>query len=287
MSTDHETTRIVRSWLEDGATHLPDSVLGTVLAELPTTPQRRATWWPARRASSMNRMLGFGLLAASVVAVVLIGLQIFAVPNRFGAPGLGPSANPDPTNLPDSGALAPGAYRINAGPFTPLDLVFAVPSGWQAGDLAVIVKNPGQPTEVGLAPDLVTHVYADACDPDSALNPIGPTADDLVEALLAQGNVDVTGQSDVILDGHPAQRLDLAHPASLDAATCTDAGRIRIWADELETFYLELAADRTASVYVADVNGQRIVVTTETGPDATQEDIVQRDDIVHAMRIGP
>jgi hypothetical protein len=232
-------------------------------------------------------MLGFGLAAASVIAVVLIGLQILGLPNRLGAPGLSPSPTPDPTNLPDSGALAPGPYRINAGPFTPVDLVFAVPSGWRAEDLAVIVKNPGQPTEVGLAPDMVTHVYSDACDADGSLTLIGPTADDLVESLLAQDNVDVTGQSDVILDGHPAQRIDLAHPANLDAETCTDAGRIRIWADELETFFLELAADRTVSVYVADVDGQRVVITTETGPDATAEDIVQRDDIVHAVRIGP
>ena len=53
MSTDRDVTRIVRSWLEDGATALPDRVLDTVLDQLPATPQRRA-WWPARRLREMN-----------------------------------------------------------------------------------------------------------------------------------------------------------------------------------------------------------------------------------------
>ena len=41
MSTDRETTRIVRSWLEEGATALPDRVLDAVLDQVPTTRQRR------------------------------------------------------------------------------------------------------------------------------------------------------------------------------------------------------------------------------------------------------
>ena len=49
MSTDRDTTRIVRSWLQDGATRLPDQVLDLVLDELPTIHQRRATRWPVRR----------------------------------------------------------------------------------------------------------------------------------------------------------------------------------------------------------------------------------------------
>ena len=48
MSTDRDTTRIVRSWLEEGVTALPDRVLDAVLDQVPATPQRRS-WWPARR----------------------------------------------------------------------------------------------------------------------------------------------------------------------------------------------------------------------------------------------
>ena len=44
MSSDRDTTRIVRSWLEEGVTELPDRVLDAVLDELPATHQRRVTW---------------------------------------------------------------------------------------------------------------------------------------------------------------------------------------------------------------------------------------------------
>ena len=54
MSTDRDVTRIVRSWLEEGVTALPDRVLDSVLDQVPATPQRRVTWWPARRLPAMN-----------------------------------------------------------------------------------------------------------------------------------------------------------------------------------------------------------------------------------------
>jgi hypothetical protein len=41
MSSDREPTRIVQSWLEEGANVLPDRVLDDVLERIPVTPQRR------------------------------------------------------------------------------------------------------------------------------------------------------------------------------------------------------------------------------------------------------
>ena len=49
MSTDRDTTRIVRSWLQTDEYESADHVLDAVLDRLDTTPQRRSTWWPARR----------------------------------------------------------------------------------------------------------------------------------------------------------------------------------------------------------------------------------------------
>ena len=40
MTAELDTTRVVRAWLEEGVTHLPDRVLDAVLADVPTTPQR-------------------------------------------------------------------------------------------------------------------------------------------------------------------------------------------------------------------------------------------------------
>lgn len=83
MSTDRETTRIVRSWLEEGVTALPDRVLDIVLDQVPATPQRRS-WWPARRIARMNRILPASIAAAAVVVVAVVGYNVASGCQRSG-----------------------------------------------------------------------------------------------------------------------------------------------------------------------------------------------------------
>jgi hypothetical protein len=75
MSIDVETTRIVRSWLEEGRTALPDHVLDAILDEVPATRQRRSRW-PTRRSDSMSTSarLAIGVAAVAVIVVAGIGL---------------------------------------------------------------------------------------------------------------------------------------------------------------------------------------------------------------------
>jgi hypothetical protein len=290
QTSDRDVTRAIRSWLHEDRHEDASRIAGAVLDRVETTHERRATWWPARRTPTMNRIVGIGLVAAAVVAIALVGFQLLGSPGGFGAPGVEATATPEPSaaNLPDSGSLDPGSYRINAGPYTPVDLVFKVPAGWAAGDFAVIAKNLDEPNEVGIAPDVVTHVYGDACHSDGTLAEVGPTADDLVTALVAQQNVEVeAGPSDVMIDGYRAQRLDLRYPPGLDSATCRDPDFIRIWSDETENLYLTLPTDGSASVYVADVDGERVVITAIAGPESHPEDVIERDEIIGSVRIGP
>ena len=81
MSTDRDVTRIVRSWLEEGVTALPDRVLDTVLDQLPATPQRRA-WWPARRLREMNNLAKLAIAAAAVVVVAIVGINLLPTTRR-------------------------------------------------------------------------------------------------------------------------------------------------------------------------------------------------------------
>ena len=64
MKPERDTTRIVRSWLENGVTDLPDRVLDPVLDQLAATPQRRHPW-QARRSPRMNNFLKLALVAAA------------------------------------------------------------------------------------------------------------------------------------------------------------------------------------------------------------------------------
>jgi hypothetical protein len=105
MSTDRDTTRLVRSWLEDGVTRLPDRVLDTVLDQLPATPQRRS-WWPAWRISDMNKLALTAAAAAAVLAIAVVGYNLL--------PGLG-VGGPNPIPSPSPAPLATGSFISHGG----------------------------------------------------------------------------------------------------------------------------------------------------------------------------
>jgi hypothetical protein len=103
MSTDRETTRIVRSWLEEGVTALPDRVLDTVLDQVPATPQRRS-WWPTWRSNRMNTYAKLLAAAAAVLVVAVVGYQFLP---RAGGPGGQPTITPSPSQA----LLARGTFK--------------------------------------------------------------------------------------------------------------------------------------------------------------------------------
>jgi hypothetical protein len=93
MSTDRETTRVVRSWLDEGVTKLPDRVLDLVLDQVPATPQRRSGW-SAWRSFGMNTYAKLAAAAAAVVLVAVVGYQFLP---RNGGPGGPPAVSPSPS----------------------------------------------------------------------------------------------------------------------------------------------------------------------------------------------
>jgi hypothetical protein len=105
MSTDRETTRVVRSWLEEGVTVLPDRVLDTVLDQVPTTPQRRSGW-SAWRSYRMNTYAKLAAAAAAVVLVAVVGYQFLP---RNGGIGGQPTVTPSPS----PSLLAKGSFTAH------------------------------------------------------------------------------------------------------------------------------------------------------------------------------
>lgn len=295
MSTDRDVTRIVRSWLELGATALPDRVLDRVLDQLPATPQRRAPW-PVRRLISMNTAARITSAAAVVAAVAVIAAITF--PRLIGTgsqptpvPTASPVASPSPMRLPASGNLDAGTYYDNE----TVRLTFTVPEGWSTTE-GFVYKDRGSvspayapgsgPGDVALIPWTVSHTYGDACHWGGTLVDAGSTVDELVSVLRAQKSRVASTPTDVLLGGLPSRQIVMTTPAGLDLATC-DNDVVRFWPDPGPSESGGLCCTKAGStdvVYVVDVSGRRLVVVARHQPDSLAADLAELDSVVASLR---
>jgi hypothetical protein len=143
MSADRDVERIVRSWMDEGVTELPDRVLDLVLNQIPATPQRRPPWL-ARRFSTLNTYTRLGLIAAVVLAVAIVGIGLIGRspdvgPTTSPTPSASSSLSPSPSAAPDPIVgtwLAPGVTCAQqtaavAAAFTPEQMA----SAWSCTDV--------------------------------------------------------------------------------------------------------------------------------------------------------
>ena len=294
MTTDRETLQRMAAWLEDGRTQLPDHVLDAVLEQLPSKRQRRPRW-PARRVTDMNPIAKFAIAAAAVVVVAIVGFNLLrpAAPSQVGgmaSPSPEPSSSPAPL-APTTGAIEPGRYRWTS---PGGEVSFALPDGWTGQPEGLITKNIDTAADITLGHNLpgsryeVTHVYADACLSENALEPIGDTVADLVGALDAQASTDVVVR-DVAAGSVVGQRVEVNEAPGVDRSTCrygAEAGAgapLQIWADEAETDYFAFAPGFRGVVYAFDVDGERFAFNATIGPEATEADVAAVDAVVESF----
>jgi hypothetical protein len=80
----------LHDWFEDGPTDAPHQVLDTVLAAVPSIPQRRAAW---RASRGISAIFGFSRVLAGVAIAVGLGTALFFV-LRPTPGGVGSEASP-------------------------------------------------------------------------------------------------------------------------------------------------------------------------------------------------
>jgi hypothetical protein len=297
--SEPDATRIVRLWLEEGVTALPDHVLDTVLDQLPATPQRRPTWL-ARRSPTMNKFVTIGLAAAAVVVATLLGYQLLIAPN-IGGPG--PSPIPSETPLPSPaaihrGALEPGTYTAVDFPNGASDIAFqfTVPSGWIWNDW-YLSKSTGTGPPQGLGIGFMTGmsqddfvVYTDPCnwlesEPDPRT---GPTAEDFVRALAAQPGRNATepterrGNAPEGTGMWPGWTVTVEVPDDIVISEC-DGGQYRSWGPEPNERFHQGPGQRD-EVWVTEqpVGPVRLVVFATSFPGTPEADISEMEAIVES-----
>ena len=237
MSADRELTRVVRSWLDEGATTLPDRVLDAVLDQLPMTPQRRHFWqaWRTPLVSTTR----FALAGVTVLAIAAIGLALVLLtaqhhgPRRdhFSATGRpGHSQRPgddehstdaehpatppaDAMEFPASGALDERSYVT--GVHFPVRLSATFGPGnwvmWTNGSEAVAAYrgSPDPPAGHGIGFVVVDLLYNDPCNKAAGTYDPGPSAEDFVSAIRQQALTTSTEPVDVTIGGYSGQYVEL------------------------------------------------------------------------------
>jgi hypothetical protein len=302
MRAPRDPDRLIHDFVLEGAERLHDRVYDAVRATIEQKRQR-VVFGPWRT-PIMNKLVPIGLGAAAVVVALVAGAQLLGPPGPSG-PGGAPSVTPSPTAEPSVaaslvpipvGQLEPGTYAVsNVDPpiRTLVRYTFEVPAGWAArlGDLQ-ISKGGDTAGEVHFTPFVVTHVYTDACDSEGTLTEIGPTVADLVAALVDQVSSEATAPVDVEVGGYPAKFITMSVPADLDTSTCRHPELlIQIWANAAENDYFAIpvdpAVDPYGGVYIVDVDGDRVVMVTGSGSEASAADIAELEAIIASIRFQP
>ncbi|MEO6651537.1 MAG: hypothetical protein ABIP17_02645 [Ilumatobacteraceae bacterium] len=140
--------------------------------------------------------------------------------------------------------------------------------------------------EVGFYAVVVEEIFVEGCaGSDSGVTEVGPSADDLAQALLDQPGSTKNGPFATTLGGYPATRIDLAVPDGFDLAPCnaSDIG-LQIWYSAPADKNFVLLKNATANVYIVDIDGARQVFLTQSGIAAPQE-LAELQEILDSIRI--
>jgi hypothetical protein len=281
MSTDRDTTRIVRSWLEEGVTAIPDRVLDTVLDQLPATPQRRLMW-PSRRFAQMNRLAQGAIAAAAVLAVVVIGYNFLPRNDSVGGQP-SPTVVPSPAPIP-SGSMAAGFYRVNDPTHELLPYTLTVPSGW-SGPYSPSRGDAFTGSGLMITTWIIDHVYGDGCHWSGTLVPVTTRAQ-LVAALVAQKGDMHSTPVETTIGGLAATKITMSLDASFDLTACNHDPIIRMWPDPGpdESGGWGLTPGETATVYAIETNGKVGVLMTVQHVDSPPADVAALQGILDSLR---
>ena len=268
------------------STPLPETVRDAIRAELPSTRQRPA-WWPERRSPDMNNMAKFGLAAAAVVVAALLGYTYLVAPS-VGGPLFGvPTPTPTPTPTLSAGPLAAGTYRLTTADDPSAEIVLpegstiTVPAGWVAAGGSRVNKDEATVGFWNWEGDFST-VYQDPCQwQGSEIEPpVGPTVDDLANALASQAERGDAVPVDVTIGGYDGKLIELSVPPDIDFADC-DHGEFRSWSGRFHQ-----GPGQVDLVYILDVDGQRTVIDAAYMPSTSEAVQAERQAIIDSIQLG-
>ena len=238
------------------------------------TAHFRATW------------LVLGLLVGTLIIAAVAGIANLPRPSQASLGGSSPPAasTPPPTVPPLAGdALQPGTYTLAHG----LNATMTVPAGWGNLDQRGVVKDSDGSSFMAVVfwpfPTDFNEVYSDPCDWSTTViePPVGPTVDDLANALAAQAMRGDADPTEVTVDGFHGKYLDMSVPSEIDFGDCDD-GEFRSWAGRFHQ-----GPGQIDRVYILDVDGQRQVLIAHHMPATSAADLAEQQAVFESIDFLP
>ena len=277
MTTQHDLDQQLNAFLREGPDELPNESFAAVRDRTEQTRQRviLGPW----RLPEMNKILAVGLGAVAVVAVLLVGSQLFN-----SNIGVDPSPTPEPTGTPepsptDFAALEMGD-RLTDGDyvFTQMDgvqVVFTGSPAWERNFPNWVVWSVDD-DKATMGVSTVDNVVIDPCQPELGFQDpaVGPTVDDLVTALGAVPGLTFSAPEAVTQDGYEGVKLDYVPPDGFD--NCLDnMGEAPLMTvdgtGESDSVITAPSGNDAFSLFVFDIEGTRVVIAAAFTPNRTDE----------------
>lgn len=298
MTTERDTTRLVRAWLREDDHESAARVIEAALEVVERTPQRRA--WRARH--TPDRLVGpLGRVLAPLAAVLLVAVLVIVLFPFRGGPGTLPTATPSPSPSPSAGRSAseapaatgasptptqppsPESIGPSAAAFFPEDgplpvgrtymtrsgvsFSIDIPSeGWissQGFDLHQGALGTADGVDMIFWDTPPTNTYADPCTHTPRDPPMGRTPTEMVDAVASAPGTDVViPPEDVTVGGRPAKHVGMFIPATIP---CRAGGsEFLLWYDvDPDAGRYPFEAESSIQVWIVDVGGAVVWIDTE------------------------
>jgi len=284
MTERSDIDRVLRHWLDDGPSTMPDRVVDVVAGRIARQRQRpawRLPWRLPKMSSAMKlAVIGTALLTVLIGGAVLLG----------GGPGPSPTPSPAPTPAPSridcedglagcAGMLIDGAHRsTNLVP--PVKYETTGGSWANVIDLPDIYKVDSMSDPAPGHPYIIVWTNASIADQGAACStdpdPIrGRAAADWIELVTTHPGIVATDSIDLSISGRPARQFELVVTPGWTQTCPGHAGPyVMLLTQRVEDQVAEygVAADARLLLTVVDI-GQRTVVIQSYGPtDPTEFD---------------
>ena len=171
-----------------------------------------------------------------------------------------------------------------------LELTATIPAGWVAQPFAAYPQATGSvpPAGAGFFVSVIDDTFTDPCSHTSQRSPkIGSTVADAATALGQIPHTTATKPVQTTIAGHAATYLELTIPSSLPCAP----NDFYLWQDSPNGHWWVEGLNETLHVWLVDVSGQRVALTTRSWPGTTAATKAELqgllDSIVFATAPGP